>query len=73
VREDWVAHFELGLLDSQAGRRRAAREQITRTAQMNRSDPIVTDALDQVEDGERLDPLEVNRQVLTQPVFGALP
>jgi hypothetical protein len=40
---------------------------------MNRSDPIVTDALDQVEEGERLDPLEVNRQVLTQPVFGAPP
>ena len=41
--------------------------------QMNRNDPIVTDALAAIEEGERLDPVEVNRQVLTQPVFGAPP
>jgi O-antigen ligase/polysaccharide polymerase Wzy-like membrane protein len=73
VREDWVAHFELGLLDSQAGRQRRARAQIETAARMNRNDPIVTDALAAIEDGERLDPLEVNRQALTQPVFGAPP
>jgi hypothetical protein len=73
VREDWVAHFELGLLDSQAGGRRAARAQVEQAARMNRNDPIVTDALAAIEDGERLDPVEVNRQVLTQPVFGAPP
>ena len=73
VREDWVAHFELGLLDSQAGRRRVARAEIERAAQLNRNDPIVLEALDAVKDGERLDPVEVNRQVLTQPVLAAPP
>jgi hypothetical protein len=71
VREDWVAHFELGLLDSQAGRRAAARRQLTRAEALNTNDPIVTDALDAVKDGKRLEPLEVNRQVLTQPVLAA--
>jgi hypothetical protein len=73
VREDWVAHFELGLLDSHAGRRRVARAEIERAAQLNRNDPIVLEALDAVKDGERLDPVEVNRQVLTQPVLAAPP
>ena len=71
VREDWVAHFELGLLNSQAGRRAAARRELTRAAALNNNDPIVTDALDAVKDGERLEPTEVNRQVLTQPVLAA--
>jgi tetratricopeptide (TPR) repeat protein len=71
VRDDWVAHFELGLLDSQAGRRAAARRQLNRAAALNHNDPIVTDALAAVKDGQRLEPLEVNRQVLTQPVLAA--
>jgi hypothetical protein len=71
VREDWVAVFELGLLDSQAGHRAAARRRLTRAAQLNNNDPIVTDALAAVKDGQRLEPLEVNRQVLTQPVLAA--
>jgi tetratricopeptide (TPR) repeat protein len=71
VREDWVAVFELGLLDSQAGRRAVARRRLTRAEQLNRNDPIVTDALAAVKDGERLEPVEVNRQVLTQPVLAA--
>jgi hypothetical protein len=73
VREDWVAHFELGLLDSQAGRRASARAELRRAARLNRNDPIVTDALAAVEDGKRLDPLDVNRQVLDQPVLAAPP
>jgi tetratricopeptide (TPR) repeat protein len=73
VREDWVAHFELGLIDSQAGRRRAARAQLEQAARLNRNDDLVTDALAAVQKGERLDPLEVNRSVLTQPVLAAPP
>jgi hypothetical protein len=73
VRDDWVAYFELGLLDSQAGRRRAARERIARAAALNRNDPLVTDSLEAVEDGKRLDPNEVNEQVLTAPVLAAPP
>jgi tetratricopeptide (TPR) repeat protein len=73
VREDWVARFELGLLDSQAGRRASALAELRRAARLNRNDPIVTDALAAVEDGQRLDPLDVNRQVLDQPVLAAPP
>jgi tetratricopeptide (TPR) repeat protein len=73
VREDWLAHFELGLLDSQAGRRASARGELQRAARLNRNDPIVTDALAAVEEGKRLDPLDVNRQVLEQPVLAAPP
>lgn len=69
MRDDWVARFELGLLDAQAGRLASARAQIRRAAQLNRNDPIVDDALAMVERGERLDPLEVNRQALEQPAL----
>ena len=73
VREDWVSRFELGLLDSQAGRRAPALAQLKRAARLNRNDPIVTEALTAVEKGERLDPLAVNRQVLEQPLLAAPP
>jgi tetratricopeptide (TPR) repeat protein len=73
MREDWVAHFELGLLDAQAGRRAPARAQISRAAQLNRNDPIVEDALVAVENGQRLDPRAVNRQALDQPALGQPP
>jgi tetratricopeptide (TPR) repeat protein len=69
MREDWVAHFELGLLDSQAGRQSAARAQIRRAAELNRNDPIVDDALAAVQRGERLDPQAVNAQALDQPAL----
>jgi tetratricopeptide (TPR) repeat protein len=73
VREDWVARFELGLLDAQAGRRRPALAQLERAAQLNRNDDVVTDAIAAVRKGKRLDPLEVNRSVLSQPVLAAPP
>jgi len=72
-REDWVAHFELGLLDSQARKRRAARAEIERANQLNRNDPVVLGALKDVQDGKRLDPLEVNQRALTTVVAGAPP
>jgi tetratricopeptide (TPR) repeat protein len=71
VQENWVAHFELGLLDAQAGRFGPAERQLRRAAELNRNDPLVTDALAAVRDRQRLDPLEVNRQVLEDPVLGA--
>jgi hypothetical protein len=69
VHDNWVARFELGLLDAQAGRFGPAEAQIRRAEALNRNDPIVTEALAAVRDGERLDPLEVNRQVLDDPVL----
>ena len=73
LREDWVSRFELGLLDSQAGRRAPALAQLERAARLNRNDPIVTESLAAVEKGERLDPLDINRQVLEQPLLAAPP
>jgi tetratricopeptide (TPR) repeat protein len=69
VQENWVARFELGLLDAQAGRFRAARLQLRRAAELNANDPLVTDALAAVEERKRLDPLTVNAQVLDEPVL----
>ena len=58
-------------------RRRAAAPprcaQLERAARLNRNDPIVTEAIAAVEKGERLDPLDVNRQVLEQPLLAAPP
>jgi tetratricopeptide (TPR) repeat protein len=68
-RDDWVAHFELGLLDSQAGRKGSALAQIRRAQELNRNDPMVDDALAAVQDGQRLDPLAVNAQALSQPAL----
>ena len=72
-REDWVAHFELGLLNSQARKRRAALAEIERANQLNRNDPVVLGALKDIQDGKRLDPLEVNQRALTTVVAGAPP
>jgi hypothetical protein len=72
-RDDWTAHFELGLLNSQERKRRAARAELQRANELNRNDPIVLGALKDVEDGKRLDPLEVNRRALTTPVAGVVP
>ena len=69
VQEHWVAHFELGLLDAQAGRFRAAEAQLRRAAELNRNDPLVTDAIAAVEGRNRLDPQEVNERVLEDPVL----
>jgi Flp pilus assembly protein TadD len=71
VQENWVSHFELGLLDAQAGRFVPAERRLRRAAALNRSDPLVNDALAAVRDRRRLDPLEVNRQVLADPVLAA--
>jgi tetratricopeptide (TPR) repeat protein len=71
-REDhWVAHFELGLLDAQAGRFAPALAELRRAAQLNRGDTLLLDAIDEVREGERVDPLEVNARVLAEPVLAA--
>lgn len=69
VEQHWVAHFELGLLDAQAGRFGRARAELRRAAELNRADPVVTDALAAAEARERLDPLAVNAQSLDDPVL----
>jgi tetratricopeptide (TPR) repeat protein len=69
VQENWVAQFELGLLDAHEGRFRSARARMRRAAELNASDPLVTDALAAVEEGMRLDPREVNAQAVDQPVL----
>ena len=71
VQEDWVAHFELGLLDLQAGRFAQADERLARAAELNRNDPMITDAQTAAAERERVDPVEFNRQILDDPVLGA--
>jgi tetratricopeptide (TPR) repeat protein len=71
VQDNWVSHFELGLLDLQAGRFEAAAARLIRAGQLNRNDPMITDALAAARDRERLDASEFNRRILTDPVFGA--
>ena len=71
VQDAWVAHFELGLLDAQAGRFEAAAEQLDRAARLNRNDAMVTEAQALVADRKRIDVLEFNRGVLDDPVFEA--
>ena len=56
-----------------ARKRRAARAEIERANQLNRNDPVVLGALKDVQDGKRLDPLEVNQRALTTVVAGAPP
>jgi tetratricopeptide (TPR) repeat protein len=72
VQENWLAHFELGLLDLQAGRFAAGSRQLARAAELNRNDPMVTDAQTAAADRERLDPVEFNRRILDEAVL-ALP
>ncbi len=69
VQDNWVSHFELGLMDSQAGRFAAARRHLARAAALNANDPLVTDAQTAVADRRRLDPLEFSRRVLEDPVL----
>ena len=71
VQDNWVSHFELGLLDLQAGRFDAARDRLTRAGQLNRNDPMITDALTAARERERLDAAEFNRRILTDPVLAA--
>ena len=69
MQDNWVSHFELGLMDSQAGRFAAARRHLARAAALNANDPLVTDAQTAVADRQRLDPLEFSRRVLEDPVL----
>jgi O-Antigen ligase len=71
VQDNWVSHFELGLLDLQAGRFDSARARLTRAGQLNRNDPMIADALIAARERERLDAAEFNRRILTDPVLGA--
>ena len=71
MQDNWVSHFELGLLDLQAGRFDAARDRLTRAGQLNRNDPMIADALTAARERKRLDAAEFNRRILTDPVLAA--
>ena len=71
-REDhWVARFELGLLDARAARFAAALASMERAAELNRNDTLLLDAMAEVRERKRLDPLAVNARVLAEPVLAA--
>ena len=67
VQDNWVSHFELGLLDAQDGRFRAAARRLDRAAELNRNDALVIEAQAAVADRKRIDVVEFNRQVLDDP------
>jgi O-antigen ligase len=70
VQDNWVSHFELGLLASQSGDRETALAELTRAAELNANDPIVDDAVISVRGGDTLHPLAWSRRVLEgDPLF----
>jgi tetratricopeptide (TPR) repeat protein len=71
VQDNWVSHFELGLIASEAGDRETALAELTRAAELNAGDPIVDDALFSVRNGDLLHPLLWNRKALEDPLLAA--
>jgi O-antigen ligase len=69
VEDHWYPHFELALMEAQAGRFRSARREIRRAGLLNAHDAVVADARDQIAARRRLDPMEINRKILSQTLF----
>jgi tetratricopeptide (TPR) repeat protein len=69
-REDnWFAHFELALLDAQAGNFRRAGRQISRALELNDADPLVTEAQNRIRDRKPVDPAHFNREAIDSTLY----
>jgi tetratricopeptide (TPR) repeat protein len=69
-REDnWLPHFQLALLDADAGRFRAAGREIRRAAELSASDSFVSSAAADIEQHRRLDPVALNRELLKLTIY----
>jgi hypothetical protein len=69
-REDnWLPHFQLALLDADAGRFRAAGREIRRAAELSASDSFVSSAAADIEQHRRLDPIALNRELLKLTIY----
>lgn len=69
VEESWFPHFELALLDAQAGRFNRARREIRLAAELNASDAFVSSAAARIAARRRIDPVAVNREVLELTIY----
>ncbi len=67
VEDNWYAHLELALLDSQAGRFRSARAEIARAQTLNAEDRFLAEAAARIRGRRRIDPAQFNREL---PPFG---
>ena len=63
IEDNWYAHFQLALLDAQAGRFAAARREIARARELSASDSVLAQFEAMIEAGERLDPAAINREL----------
>jgi len=63
VEDHWYAHFELGLLYAQAGRRRAALQEMTQAEALDSHDRFVAVALAKIRSGRPIDAAAFNMQI----------
>lgn len=63
VEEHWYAHFELALLYAQAGRRRAALQEIAQARALDSHDPFVAEALFRIRRGRPIDAAAFNMHI----------
>jgi tetratricopeptide (TPR) repeat protein len=69
-REDnWLPHFQLALLDAEAGRFRPAGREIRRAAELSASDVFVKNAAAEIAQHRRLDPIALNRELLKLTIY----
>jgi tetratricopeptide (TPR) repeat protein len=63
VEDHWYAHFELGLLYSQVGRRRAALQEMAQARALDSHDRFVAEALAKMHRGQPIDAAAFNMQI----------
>jgi tetratricopeptide (TPR) repeat protein len=63
IEESWYAHFELALLDAQAGDFAAARRQIEKARALNRQDRFVAEALGKIRARRQIDAAAFNARI----------
>lgn len=63
VEDNWYAHYELALLESEAGRRRAARGHLLKAISLNRHDPLLAITLRKIDEGKKLIAEEANSEI----------
>jgi tetratricopeptide (TPR) repeat protein len=66
IEDNWYAHFQLALLDSQLGRFAAARREIARARELSASDSVLAQFEEMIEAGEKLDPAAINRELANE-------
>jgi tetratricopeptide (TPR) repeat protein len=63
VEDHWYAHFELGLLYAQAGRRQAALQEMSQANALDSHDRFVAEALSKIRRGRPIDAAAFNMQI----------